>query len=517
MTELYTGTQCAAFDQLALTQWGFSADQLMARAGEFAWQALQQRWPQAQRLCVCAGVGNNAGDGYVVARLAQQQAWSVVVLQLEGRRLSGAAGRAQALAEQAGVQVIDIQSGDLAQTTIQREMAQAQVLVDAILGIGLASAPRAGAAQMIAALNVTRAEHGAGVLALDVPSGLNADTGAAFDTVVHADLTATFIVDKVALRTGAGRALAGEVRVSHLGISARRLRSASAVPCVRVDDVSLPGLRADAYKHSRGHVVVVGGDAGMSGAVLLTAEAALRSGAGLVSVITRGAASAGMVSRMPELMVVDAARWPAVMELLGKATVVVCGPGLGQAAWGRQLLAAVLSPGIPALRVLDADALNLLATPAFDLRAAAGAVVTPHSGEAARLLGCTSAQVEADRLAAAVDLAASCAGVAVLKGPGTVVAQEQQCSVCAHGNAGMASAGMGDVLAGVVGGLLAQLPAADRDHASQQLAMVRAAVSLHSAAADAAADVVGMRALVATDVITQIAPTLARCRGQGVG
>ncbi|MGI9326250.1 MAG: NAD(P)H-hydrate dehydratase [Pseudomonadales bacterium] len=513
-SDLYTGSQCAAFDALAMGQWGFSADQLMQRAGEFAFAQLQQRWPKAQRICVCAGVGNNAGDGYVVARLALAQGFSVGVLQLHDRQLQGVAGRAQQAAVQAGVKVMAIELGDVEQQAVQAELKGADVVVDAMLGIGLGSAPRPAFVELIEALNTSQAP----VLALDVPSGLDAEASAPFSVAVRANLTTTFIVDKLCLRTGLGKTLAGEVRVSHLGLPLRALAETPGWSHLRSESVRLPALAQGAYKHGRGHVVVVGGDHGMHGAVLLAAEAALRSGAGLVSVITRGAAISGLLARRPELMVLDAERRPQVLALLARATVIVCGPGLGQGAWGRALLDAVLASDAnqsPPLKVFDADALNLLA--GKDAAIAQGAVVTPHSGEAARLLGTNSAAVERDRMHAVQQLARRFAGVAVLKGPGSLIGTADTASVCAHGNPGMASAGMGDVLAGLCGGLLAQLLAAAQQPATliEIAGMVTAAVVVHSAAADAAAERYSMRSLIASDLLTELPAVLALLPAQG--
>lgn len=491
---LYSGTQCAEIDRAAVAQWGFDAAQLMAAAGRAAFAALQTRWPEARRLCVCAGVGNNAGDAYEVAELAHGQNLAVTVLQLEGRTLTGIAGAAQQRATAAGVEVIAMHSDDMA--TAAPRLAAADVVVDGLLGIGLANAPRPLFAELIAMMNGC----GRPILALDVPSGMNADASAPHADVVTATHTMTFVVDKLCLHTGVGAALAGSVAVDNLGLPARLLGSRGGVARAPLAPQTLPPLAPAAYKHGRGHVVVVGGDLGMSGAALLTAEAALRAGAGLVSVITRGTASAGMLARVPELMVLDAARWPAVLALLARATVVVCGPGLGQAPWGRALFEAVLQHA--SARVFDADALNLLAAQGPSARSA-GAVLTPHSGEAARLLGCSSRAVEQDRLASVQALADRFEGIAVLKGPGSLVAGKDWQSLCPHGNPGMATAGMGDVLAGVTGAVLAQALAGEPDSAPDP-ACVAQAVAWHGAAADAAAQRLGLRSLVASDVIAAL-------------
>ncbi|MFK7912478.1 MAG: NAD(P)H-hydrate dehydratase [Pseudomonadales bacterium] len=503
---LYSGTQCAAIDHAAVTDWGFAALDLMTRAGTAAFAALQRRWPAAQRLCICAGVGNNAGDAYVVAELAQGQGLDVQVLQLAGRTLGGHAGVCQQRARSAGVDIVAIDADDLARA--QRAVAAADVVVDGLLGIGLRTAPRPLFAQLIGLLN----DCGQPVLALDVPSGLDADASAPFAEAVQATLTVTFVVDKVCLRTGIGAALAGAVQIASLGLPARLLQAPDGVPQTAFDASALPPLAVNAYKHGRGHVVIVGGDHGMGGAVVLAAQAALRAGAGLVSVITRGPAIPALLARCPEVMAVDTARWPAVLALLQRATVVVCGPGLGQGPWGRTLFAQVLDHSGP--RVFDADALNLLATctPTPQLGAA---VLTPHSGEAARLLDGTSAAIERDRLASAQQLATRFAATVVLKGPGSLVVDSHTRSLCPHGNPGMASAGMGDVLSGIVAAVVAQtLTSASTSTSAPDLhPAVAQAVAWHSAAADVAATAHSARALLASDVIAALPGLAAQAPG----
>ena len=218
----------------------------------------------------------------------------------------------------------------------------------------------------------------------------------------------------------------------------------------------LPRLAArspDAHKGQFGHVLLIGGDRGFGGAVLLSAQSALRSGAGLVSLATRSEHVPAALARLPEVMALGAHSANQLMGLLEQASIVVVGPGLGQAAWGRSLLSAAANAPRP--QVWDADALNLLSK--GGLRVPAGSVITPHPGEAARLLGLSTLEVQADRAAAARALSKKYAVVAVLKGAGTLIASpEGQMARCDQGHPAMASAGLGDVLAGLIGALLAQ-------------------------------------------------------------
>src|SRR5690606_20156260 len=263
----------------------------------------------------------------------------------------------------------------------------------------------------------------------------------------------------------------------------------------------LPPRPADAHKGLFGHVLVIGGNHGMAGAIRLAGEAALRGGAGRVTLATRPEHAVPLAAARPELMAAGVAGAAELAPLLARTTCCVIGPGLGQDAWAAGLLNAVLAAALPS--VLDADALNLLAAAPVSLPA--GAILTPHPGEAARLLGCAVAAVQADRLLAVQQLAVRYRAVAVLKGAGTLVAgPEEAPTVCPYGNPGMATAGMGDVLAGLIGALLAQglAPAV----------AARAGVLAHALAGDLAADR-QPRGLLAGDVLSRLRAVLNPAAG----
>lgn len=514
---LYLGSECAAIDARVQRDFGASSDTLMRQAAAAAFAVLQARWPEAQRLVVCAGVGNNAGDGYRLAALAAAAQLEVTVIQLEGRRLAGAAGLAQD-ALPAAVTRLDLAASDAPNapdgpwTAAAAALAAADLVVDALLGIGLGSAPRPLFAALIDTVNASEVP----VLALDVPSGLDADTAGAPGFAIRAAATATFLVDKLALHTGAGAALAGTVTVHDLGIPARACAAddgrPAGIPALRLADLCWPPLPLDVYKHRLGQVVVVGGDLGMGGAALLTAEAALASGAGMVTLVTRPEHVPAALARNPALMVVGTDRWPLAARLIAKAGVVVCGPGLGQGAWGRGLFELVLQA--PGRRVLDADALNLLAAAP---QAVPGAILTPHGGEAARLLGDEAALVSADRAAAARALAARYGATVVLKGPGSLVAgPDGALALSLEGQPGMATAGMGDVLAGLIAGVWG--PLGDReDRADAALAQRAAevAVTLHGGAGSIAAAAGQVRSLTATALLGWLPQAIAQAEQAG--
>ncbi len=440
-TALHSAAQVRDLDARLIAA-GTPGFELMERAAHGAWRALRQRWPQVNEVTVVAGHGNNAGDAYLLAALAQRAGWQVHLYAVgDTARLVGDAACAYAEAKQAGI-------------TAQPWHADAPlagVVVDGLLGTGLTGEVRAPYADVISAINAS----GLPVLALDVPSGLCANTGTALGEAVRADLTVTFIALKVGLFTGEAPALVGELVFDDLRAEPK-LVAETAYVAQRLSAATLAHLAprsATAHKGQFGHVLVVGGDRGFGGAALLAAESTLRCGAGLVSLATRPEHVSAALVRRPEIMCAGISSANQLTALSQRAKVLVVGPGLGQQAWGRSLFSVARHADLP--QVWDADALNLLAQKPAAL--AANSAITPHPGEAARLLGMSTAEVQADRPAAARALAKNFAAIAVLKGAGSLIAApDGRLCVCDHGHPAMAGSGLGDVLAGVVGALLAQ-------------------------------------------------------------
>jgi hydroxyethylthiazole kinase-like uncharacterized protein yjeF len=479
--ELYRAAQVRELDRIAIEERGIPGYALMSRAGAAAFNLLRQRWPDARRIAVVCGGGNNAGDGYVAARLARQTGLDVRVLTLSNPDdLRGDALTAWQDACAAGVPTTVFTAAGLA---------DAELLVDAILGTGLERDVNGIWREAIEVMNA----HPADRFALDIPSGLQADTGAILGAAIHAAATITFIGLKQGLFTGQGPACCGAVHFADLDVPPDIYPSLHPA-CWRYagEDLPmwLPRRSRSAHKGHFGHALVIGGDLGLAGAARMAAEAAARCGAGLVSVATRAAHASLQAAVRPELMFHGIETPDELEPLLNRATVVAVGPGLGRGNWGRALLQAALACDQPL--VLDADALNLLAAePSYRDRW----ILTPHSGEAARLLKMTPTQVEADRFAAVEDLALRFGGVAVLKGAGSLVASKADglVALCTAGNPGMASGGMGDVLTGVIAALLAQgLPL---------FAAAKTGVYLHGQAGDLAARAGGERGLLATDLL----------------
>lgn len=480
---LYTAAQVRRLDRAAIEHHGIPGYALMQRAGAAALRYLRRRWPHARRVAVLCGPGNNGGDGYVLARLAREAGVEAEVIALQPPRADGDAARAYAdwIACGGSVQLAD------------RALmpADAEVYIDALFGTGLARAVDGPACALIEQLNAC----GRPLLALDLPSGLDADTGCALGAAVRATATVSFVAHKRGLFTGAALDHCGELVLDTLALPETAL--AEAMPDAHLIDARLCahwlGARPrDAHKGMFGHVLAIGGDHGMAGAIRLAGEAALRVGAGLVSVATHAEHVSALNAARPELMAHGVPGPQELQALLTKASVIALGPGLGQGAWSHALWHWALVSGKPA--VLDADALNLLARQSLALPASA--VITPHPGEAGRLLDTDTAAVQRDRFAAARALAARYGAVAVLKGAGTLIAAPSgEVAVCPWGNAGMASAGMGDVLTGVIAGLLGQ--GLDPWRAAQL------GVALHAQAGDAAA-ANGEAGLLASDLFAHL-------------
>ncbi len=462
-----------------------AAGELMERAGAALLAEVRAQWPQQRRIGILCGPGNNGGDGFVLARLARAAGYSVVLY----------AGPSRARPESDGQRARQRwqDEGGILEPLEAFDPARAQLWVDCLFGIGLARPLTDVYGEVIERLN------GAGlpVLAADVPSGVDADRGCLTGTAVRATRTLTMIADKLGLHTGAGVDCAGTVRVADLALPERIAAGVRPV-AMRLGPVDwrglLPARRAAAHKGDFGHVLVVGGAPGYSGAARLAGAAALRAGAGRVTLATHPQHAAWANFERPELMVRGVESGSALLPLLQAADAVVVGPGLGQEAWGRALWLAVADAAVPL--VVDADALNLLAQAP---RQCADWVLTPHPGEAGRLLRQSAAEVEADRPASVRALAARFGGVALLKGAGTLVADDPEAALACvtDGHPGMATAGSGDVLAGIIAALRAQ--------GLSGSAAAGAGAAWHCAAARRARAVIGgERGMVAGDLIAAL-------------
>ena len=466
-TALYTAEQVRELDRIAIQERAIPGIKLMKRAGRAVFHEINHRWPGAPVTVFC-GAGNNGGDGYIVAALAAERQLPVQLIQLASPdKLTGDAHTAYEYALSVGVPMTPF--------TDCLEL-QVGVIVDAMLGTGLVSAGLGGQVREPYAQAIRLINHsGLPVVAADIPSGLCSNTGAVAGVAVEASLTVTFIGLKQGLFTAKGPALSGEIVYCDLSVPSDVFDgvqpSAIRLHCEDLAE-NLPARHRDAHKGDFGHVMVIGGDLGFGGAAAMAGEAALRTGAGLVSVVTRPEHVTAILTRRPELMVKGVASGQELASFLdgggSMPTVLVIGPGLGRTPWSEQMLQQALASELP--MVLDADALNILSqgrlvAPPNRTKW----IITPHPGEAARVLGMTTPEVQADRFVAVRLLQQKFNCSALLKGAGSLVccptdsssttgktADDSVVGLCDAGSPGMATAGMGDVLSGILGGLLAQ-------------------------------------------------------------
>lgn len=522
--KLYSAEQVRALDALLVEHIPISALKLMRRAATVVLSVISQRWPQLRRLVVFVGTGSNGGDGYYIAALAAAEGIKVQVLECgDPDRLRGdaASAREEALAGGVSCKQCDILL-DLASAQFGKDT----VLVDALLGTGHSGPLRGAYEPTIDWMNGS----GLPIVSVDVPSGLNCDTGHVAEVAVCAAMTVCLVALKQGLFTGNGPEQAGEIVFHDLGMpeelkisDVARNTSSTRIDINYVSSMLKP-RRQDVHKGDCGNVLVIGGDVGYGGAALMAAEAAVRIGAGTVSLVTRTPHVTASLARRPEIMVraieePDAFGSEQLLALMQKASVIVIGPGLGNSNWSYSLLRQVLEfAGSHLPVVVDADALNLLAeTSALneDSLNSDGKtmrmyspqwVLTPHPGEAAGLLQQTVTKVQENRFAAALSLQSKFGGAVLLKGagsllccPGEIVNFEPEparVEVCTEGNPGMASGGMGDVLSGILGGLIAQgLSVSDA---------LRCGVCIHGEAADLAVVSEGERGLLATDLFLHL-------------
>jgi NAD(P)H-hydrate epimerase len=480
---LFSAAEVRAMDRAAIEGYGIPGYQLMQRAGQATYAAARQRWPKARRWLILCGAGNNAGDGYVIAALARAGGLQVRVMALSSpAKLRGDAAQAWQDFAAAGGSVEEFDPARLRDS---------ELLMDALLGTGLDRPVSGNYLQAIEAINGS----GKPLVAVDIPSGLHGDSGQILGAASRADLTVTFVGRKRGLYLGAGPDCVGEVLFDDLAIPAQAIgKPEASLALYQADQLRqlLQPRRASAHKGLFGHVLVIGGNAGLGGAVRLAAEAALRSGAGLVTVATRPENVAAVTGYRPELMCLGVQQPADLDAVLARASVIALGPGLGQDDWSRALFQRVLEA--PQRKIIDADALNLLAA---SPRCREDWILTPHPGEAARMLGLDTASVQADRLSALRELNRRYGGVTILKGRGSLVgAADQLPWLIDAGNPGMATAGMGDVLTGITAGLLAQYP-------QNLFAAAAAAAQVHALAGDRAARA-GQRGLLAGDVIAEL-------------
>jgi len=484
---LYTPETVYQLDHAAVAMDGFSELELMQRAGECLWREVDARWPDLSCITVFAGSGNNGGDAFVVALCASAQGVEVQLLvQGDLARQSATSRHFRELWEQGGGSVEPWQG----QTLL------GEVVIDGLLGIGLQRDLDADWQALVQTIN----DHPGARVAIDIPSGLNARCGIPQPVAVEAQLTVTFIGRKCGQYLADGPDYCGELVFADLGVSARA-RSSQAPVLEAIESCQLPAPRKrNSHKNHYGNLLIVGGDQGMSGAVALAARAALRTGAGLVTALVHPDCRFSF-GAYPEIMVLG---WDALEAKLAQASVLVVGPGLGGSPAAQaclQLLRAAPQPMVIDASALDADFLLSLTS--------SQRVITPHPGEAAKLLGLGTAEVQADRLQACARLLEHFGATTVLKGSGSLIAEPGKTpyAINTRGNPGMASAGMGDVLSGIIGALLGQ--------GLKPYAAARSAAFIHALCAEAYSEEQDASGLIAGDIIDLVPRVIGRLRAPG--
>jgi len=469
---------------------------LMEKAGAAVFHQLVSNWRDARKVLVITGKGNNAGDGFVLVRLAAEQRFKVTLCLLaDPDDLTGDARKAYQSIPHRVIKRVDINS---------IKFSEFEVIVDAMLGTGIKGKLREPYLGAIKRINKNKVP----VLSIDIPTGIEANTGFVHNEAIRADITTTFVGHKKGMYTGDSASYRGRVKLFDLDIP-DHLYQQHEFQLFSQNWFSIRHLlkprEMTCHKGQFGHSVIIGGYQGMSGAAILASTAAARCGSGLTSAWVGEQCAASLVNHTPEVMAISVEKSEIaslVSEQPSAAKTMVVGPGLGQTDWANEWLEAI-SDDVnirDSHQVWDADALNWLAklSSSHNNKHNRARILTPHPGEASRLLGITTYAVNQDRYAAAQKIADIYGGVCILKGTGTIIADDKGFQVvCPVGNPGMASGGMGDVLAGITGGLLAQ------GFSLMNAAIL--AVCIHGEAADKAAGKGGhYRGLLASDLFDHL-------------
>lgn len=481
-TFFYTAQQVKDGEVLAAKATGLEMFSLMERAGQAAFTIAFAQYPGTHHWLVCCGGGNNGGDGYIVACLAKSMGVQVTVWQYgDPEQLKGDALSAYYHWLDHGGDVLPFDD------TIPEDV---DLIIDGLLGTGLTGEVRDPIKSLIELLNDSLVP----VIAIDVPSGLCANTGAVLGVAVQANHTISFIGLKQGLVTGQARNYVGELHFAGLGVeesfNQQNVPTLNSIPNKLIKQV-MTKRQPCSHKGSHGKALLIGGNAGLGGAIILAAQACARVGSGLTAALLHSSNVTPMLVSAPEVMSSDWESQPGNSKRFDWCNVIAIGPGLGRDEKAAYLVSEVQR--MKGQKVFDADALHFLAKdPNIDNER----VITPHPAEAAALLDISVEQVERDRFHAIKELQRMYGGIVVLKGAGTLVSDGKETFVCLAGNPGMASGGMGDVLTGVITSLLAQ--------GLDGLQAAKAGVLIHSKAADLNAKQNGERGMLASDLLPHL-------------
>jgi len=507
--KIVTTQQIRELDRTTIMKYGVPGSLLMERAGRGVAEGVMclcRERKRAQQILLVAGKGNNGGDAFVAARFLKEAGCAVrVLLAGETRKLRGDAFDHFEKMDRNKIPVTELKTENAWQKLAADKKFSPAVIVDGILGTGLEGKARGVAASAIRFINALSGKSF--VVAIDIPSGLDSDTGTAEGDVVRADLTITMGLPKKGLIEPGALKYVGRLEVVDIGFPAALVDSIkSDMEFIAADDIRMlfPRRKRDAHKGNYGHLLIMSGASGYSGAVTLAALAAMRSGTGLVTVVAPKNIAPIIARNVPEAMVHGAPQtacgslssscWKMWRKRIGQFTALLAGPGMTRHPETRRLVKMILRDSkIPV--VLDADALNVFACKAIMLaKRKCPLVITPHPGEMGRLLGITVKKVQSDRFKIVKRASLLTNSTVVLKGAGTLVAQERNpLQINMTGNPGMAKGGMGDALAGLLGGLLAQ--------GIKPFDAARAAVYLHGRAGDLAAAESTEQTIIVRDLI----------------
>ena len=496
--KLYTASETRKIDNLAIKEKEISGYSLMQMAAEFSLDVILREFSPVEELIIFCSKGKNSGDGFLLGSYAKEFGLDVtVVMSSSAKELKGVSHKAFKEMQDSKVKTITTKS------VAKLKVSDKAVIVDALIGTGLKGNLRKNIKDSILALNKLGLKSP--VVSLDIPSGVNPDTGGINDICVYADITATFVAQKRGCFTSTGKKVSGEVIYSDLEIPKRIFSKVASSSCIVDYEKAISEVvyrEQDAHKGDFGHVLVIGGDRGMGGAGLLASKAAVHSGAGLTSLVTRPEHVTASLVSCPEVMAKGVNSGQDLEEFLTKPNVIAIGPGLGQSAWSEQMIQRVFweAEKRDVSVIMDADALNLLAKLKLSSNLPKKLILTPHPGEAARLLNTSVGVIESDRFSAAAKIQSKFNATVVLKGSGTIIChksgRKQKWGICDSGNPGMASGGMGDVLTGVIAGLLAQ--------GLTIKGAAEAGVDLHAKAADQSSLELGEAGLTSSDVIEEL-------------
>lgn len=493
-TPTYTNSQIRKMELISYNKLSLSPIELMERAGKAAYDYMIQNWSKVRKIIVVCGSGNNGGDGYVLSKHAFLAGIEVCIWHVGKDSINT---EAKLAADECRKLQIPIFKG-----SDKINFDNFDLIVDAFLGIGLqGSTLLSNAKDVISIINSASRP----VLAIDCPSGINTDTGTPLELAVRADATITFIGIKQGLMTGEAKDYCGKLFCHNLNLPIEVFSSVNS-ECDFYDIADLksllPSRKQTAHKNNNGHILIIGGNFGFAGAAKMSAEGALRCGAGLVSVATRKEHVNGIIATRPEIMAHGVKTKEDLLPLMQHSNVIVLGPGLGQDEWAQELFNTVIETNKTI--ILDADGLNLLAKNNLNAQSKLNKIkkrdnwiLTPHPGEASRLLSISVDELQKDRFASIRKIQNTYGGCVILKGPGSLIlGQSKKITICQYGNPGMASGGMGDVLSGVVAAFVAQgIPL-------EQAAIL--GTYIHSYAADIAASKYGERGMLASDLMPVI-------------